>query len=375
MSVRKRRWTTGKGEAKEAWIVDYVDQAGDRHIETFERKKEADDHWATVKVDVRKGVHIAPSKSPTVSEAADRWLREVDARDVERSTREHYKQHVNLHIVPLIGRTKLTALNPDRVEAFRDELLAKLSRPLARKVLTSFKSLLKVSRYSHVAVGVSIEKSRKEKRRIEAGRDFPTPAEVARLLAAAKDNAKGRALLLVLAFTGLRASEFRGLRWSDIDLKACELHVRQRADEYNVIGAPKSDSSVRTIPLDPEVMVPALKEWKLKCPPSDFVFPTKTGNSTDYNGIVRGSIEPVMKAARIVDKDGEPKYTPHALRHFFASWCINPKARGGREVPPKQVQYLLGHSTISMTFDIYGHMFPSESNRDELTAAVRHLLA
>ena len=51
------------------------------------------------------------------------------------------------------------------------------------------------------------------------------------------------------------------------------------------------------------------------------------------------------------------------------------RARGGRELPPKQVQYLLGHSTISMTFDIYGHLFPSESNRDELTAAVRRLLA
>jgi integrase len=63
------------------------------------------------------------------------------------------------------------------------------------------------------------------------------------------------------------------------------------------------------------------------------------------------------------------------LRHFFASWCINPKARGGRELPPKQVQYLLGHSTISMTFDTYGHLFPSEGTRDELTAAVRQLLA
>ena len=76
MSVRKRRWTTNKGETKEAWIVDYVDQIGDRHIQTFERKKEADDHWATVKVDVRKGIHIAPSKSPTVAGAADRWLQE-----------------------------------------------------------------------------------------------------------------------------------------------------------------------------------------------------------------------------------------------------------------------------------------------------------
>ena len=105
--LRKRRWITNKGEAKEAWIVDYVDQAGDRHIQTFARKKEADDHWATVKVDVRKGVHIAPSKSPTVAEAADRWLREVQARNIEASTLARYRTHVNLHIVPAIGAVKL----------------------------------------------------------------------------------------------------------------------------------------------------------------------------------------------------------------------------------------------------------------------------
>jgi integrase len=103
------------------------------------------------------------------------------------------------------------------------------------------------------------------------------------------------------------------------------------------------------------------------------------------------TLEPALRAAHVVvpvkDKDGaqvkdengqpvmEPKYTPHAFRHFFASWCINPKARGGRELPPKQLQYLLGHSNISMTFDVYGHLFPSEGNRDELTAAVRQLLA
>jgi integrase len=75
-------------------------------------------------------------------------------------------------------------------------------------------------------------------------------------------------------------------------------------------------------------------------------------------------------------KDGAPihKYALHAFRHFFASWCINPKARGGRELPPKQVQYLLGHSSISMTFDVYGHLFPAEGDRNELAAAVRQLI-
>lgn len=63
MSVRKRKWTTRKGEAKEGWVVDYVDQSGKRHIQTFARKKEADDYHATVKVHVRQGIHTAHSKA------------------------------------------------------------------------------------------------------------------------------------------------------------------------------------------------------------------------------------------------------------------------------------------------------------------------
>ena len=72
MSVRKREWTTAKGEVKEAWIVNYTDGNGKRRLQTFERRKEADAYEATVKVDVRKGIHVAPSQSPTVAEAAVR---------------------------------------------------------------------------------------------------------------------------------------------------------------------------------------------------------------------------------------------------------------------------------------------------------------
>ena len=71
MSVRKRRWKTSKGEMREAWIVDYTDQQGDQHIKHFDRKKDADDYQAAVKVDINKGLHISPSKSPTISEAAE----------------------------------------------------------------------------------------------------------------------------------------------------------------------------------------------------------------------------------------------------------------------------------------------------------------
>ena len=70
-----------------------------------------------------------------------------------------------------------------------------------------------------------------------------------------------------------------------------------------------------------------------------------------------------------------PKYPRHACRHFFASWCINPKERGGRELPPKVVQTLLGHSSIVMTLDVYGHLFRDGGDRTELAEASRLLLA
>jgi integrase len=85
-------------------------------------------------------------------------------------------------------------------------------------------------------------------------------------------------------------------------------------------------------------------------------------------------LEAIFKVAHVVDKHGKRKYAPHAFRHFFASWCINPKDRGGRELPPKVVQQWLGHSSIMMTLDIYGHLFRDKSDRAEITAAEKALL-
>jgi integrase len=373
MSVRKRTWTTRNGAKKEAWIVDYADQEGDRHIETFERKKDADAYHATVKVDVGKGLHMAPSKSVTVAEAAESWVRRIAADGRERGTLAQYRQHVDIHIVPRIGRTKLAHLTPKNVEAFRDDLLTTLGRPMARKVLTSFKSLLKVAQAAQVAADITIGKDKRGERRLEVGRDIPTPDEVRRLIGAAKDGQR-RALLLTAALTGLRASELRGLRWVDVDLKIGELHVRQRADRYCEIGPPKSASSRRTVPLAPDVLS-ALKEWKLACPKgtAGLAFPHVTGR-VEHLSKLRRDLNSTMVAAGVVDSKGRPKYTLHALRHFFASWCINPKERGGRELTPKAAQTLLGHSSITMTLDRYGHMFPRGDDRAELAAAASALL-
>ena len=85
-------------------------------------------------------------------------------------------------------------------------------------------------------------------------------------------------------------------------------------------------------------------------------------------------LRPVMKTAGIVHRNGKPKYALHAFRHFFASWCVNPKERGGRQLSAKVAQQLLGHSSIVMTCDRYGHLFPSGSDRSELAASEQALL-
>jgi integrase len=373
MSVRKRAWVTRHGESREAWIVDYIDQDGDRHIETFQRKKDAEAHHDKVRLDVRRGVHTAPSKSITVAEAAEAWIKRVEAEGRERGTLAQYRQHVKLHIAPRIGRLKLAHLTPARVEGFRDDLVANLSRPMARKVLTSLKSLLKAAKHAHVAADVSVGRSKRAERRLEVGRDIPTPAEVKRIIEAAKSSPRMSALLLTAALCGLRASELRGLRWSDVDFRAGELHVRQRADRYNAIGQPKSASSTRTVPLPPEV-VAALKVWRLACPKGelDLAFPSAVG-TIQYHRNMLDTLAPVLLVAGVV-RGKKPKYGLHAFRHFFASWCINRRADGGRELPAKVVQGLLGHGSIVMTLDRYGHLFPRGDDRAELAAASGALL-
>jgi integrase len=86
MSVRRRSWTSPAGEQKEAWVVDYRDQHGHRHIKTFDRKKDADAYHDTVRVDVRAGTHTAPSRSITIAEAGKLWIKTGTNNGLERTT-------------------------------------------------------------------------------------------------------------------------------------------------------------------------------------------------------------------------------------------------------------------------------------------------
>ncbi len=363
-TVRKRTWRSGDTE-KTAWVVSYTDQDGDRHLKTFKTKKEADAEETKIRYEVSHGTHTADSASVTVAEAAERWIKGREIDGVERATLAQYRQHIDLHINPLVGTVKLSRLTAPRVNTFKETLLETRSRAMAGKALQSFRSLIADAQgrglvAQNVARGVTIKKRNRDKEPVT----IPTKAHVRTMLEKVPD--RWRPLIVTAIFTGMRSSELRGLTWGDVGFGERVIRVRQRADKYNVLGPPKSKTSRREIPMTPMV-VNTLRKWKLACPKDEknLVFPTSRGNVESHPNIWRWCMVPLERECGFIGDDAtKPKYGLHALRHFYASWIIE------QGFAPKKAQTLLGHSSIQMTFDTYGHLFPSlEDDRAKLEAA------
>jgi integrase len=387
MSVRKRTWVSPEGEPKQAWVVDYTDQGGNRRNKQFTRKRDAEAYHARVAVDVRAGIHTAESKSPTIAAAGELWIASGETARLERTTLDEYRRHLALHISPFVGTVRLAQLTTPMVREFEDRLRADRSPVMVRKVLSSLSALVADAQErglvaQNVVRGLRTRRSRGKDRRAEChssgklkvGVDIPTPEEVRAIIAHL--DGRWRPFFLTAIFTGLRASELRGLRWTDIDLKRAELHVRQRADRFGTIGQPKSEAGERAIPLLPMV-VNALREWKLAYPKGELglAFPDEHGNVERYQQITYYGWFPMQVAASVTNKHGGAKYTGlHALRHFYASWCINRRVDGGLELPLKVVQHRLGHASIQMTADTYGHLFPRGDDGAEMAAAEKAFL-
>jgi integrase len=126
------------------------------------------------------------------------------------------------------------------------------------------------------------------------------------------------------------------------------------------------------------MVVNTLREWKVACPKGELglVFPNGRGRVENYSNIVKRGVLPTEIVAKVVTGRGAAKYTGlHSLRHFYASWCINRRVDGGLELPLKLVQARMGHASIQMTADLYGHLFPRGDDGAELAAAERAFLA
>jgi integrase len=364
-TVRKRIYHEGTPKEKQVWIVDYFSPGKDgkprRHIKTFELQREAKAELTRINGEIEKGIHTPDRESVTVADAGQLWIKQAELDGLERSTVRQYGQHLDLHIRPFLGQLKLSTLTTKVVQDFRNRLIAeKRSHDMAKRVIVSLGSIIGHAMASHlVARNVVAERSRgveRRRRRVEGrqdkrlveGVDYPTMAELRALLTL---QGRWRPFVVTAIFTGLRASELRGLTWNNVELDKAVLHVRQRADRWNIIGAPKSDSGKRTVPLVPMV-ANTLREWKIACP-GELVFPTSRGTIWSLPNLYR-SLNPAQ--IELIGK----AYGLHAFRHAAASLFI---AEG---FSPKRIQTLMGHSSIQVTFDTYGHLFAVPDEQDEL---------
>ncbi|MEO0440924.1 MAG: site-specific integrase, partial [Pseudomonadota bacterium] len=259
-----------------------------------------------------------------------------------------------------------------------DDLLKTRSHAMTKKAVQALSSIINEAMRrglvaQNVAKGVNTGKKKGRTARVV----IPERSELRAMIKVCQDGEL--ALILTFIFTGIRASEFRGLPWRDVDLSANELRVSQRADQWCQIGPPKSDAGYRTIPL-PDVVVTALRRWKLACPPStlDLVFPSGAGTPFGYQNLLRRVFFPIQIRAGITrpvtgkggkpkrDADGNPmvngKYGFHALRHAAASGWID------QNIDLKRLQTWMGHESIQITLDTYGHLI-SDKAKDAAIAS------
>ena len=347
MSIRKRVWKSA-GEDKTAWVVDYVDQHAKRRLKTFDLKKDAEAWSTTALHEVAQGTHARDIKT-TIADVVDAWISHGISEGLERGTIEPRKKHLKLHITPFIGRVKLAELTTPMVHRFADQLGdAGRSVAMRRKVLTSLSSAVSFAKgRGLVAQNACQEVKVRSDERAKAKVVIPTKAELKLLID--KSPERWRPFIITATFTGMRASELRGLRWADVDLDAGIIRVSQRADAWSTIGPPKSAAGRREIPLVPMV-INTLKQ----CPRDyELVFPNSHGRPFQHSNFHTYVWQPLLRTCGL-----DLKF--HSLRHAATSMFIE------LGWPAKRIQSVMGHATIGMTLDTYGHLFPQGDVSEDL---------
>ncbi|GAC1560809.1 MAG: site-specific integrase [Herpetosiphon sp.] len=308
----------------------------------------------------QQGLPIATAKQ-TVAQFLSQWLTDAVHGVVRQRTYESYKQIVEKHIIPGLGRHDLSKLTAQHVSGL---LKAKHGQGLSPSTVKYIRTVLRIALNQAVKwdviprnVVAAVPAPKVERHEVRA----MTPAEARTFLAAVKGD-RLEALYSVALAIGLRQGEALGLHWQDIDLDAGVLRVRlslQRIGGKLQLVAPKTEHSKRTIPL-PLPTIAALREHKIRQMEerlllgSDWldqglVFPTPMGTPMD-----KGNLGKQFRA--LLANAGLPRMRFHDLRHCCASLLL------AQNVPGKVVQEILGHSQISITLDLYSHVLPAAKN-------------
>lgn len=197
-----------------------------------------------------------------------------------------------------------------------------------------------------------------------------SPSDQGKLMSVLKttDEKLSNGVYLALA-TGLRIGEILGLQWGDIDFDNQILYVRRTANRLNtignekvktelVVGPPKSQNSIRDIPLNDVICDMLKKQYdkskdylgKRKFKSNDFVFTLNYGKPTDPK-----TMRSCFK--RLIKKAGVTGVTFHSLRHTFATRAIE------MGIDVKTLSVLLGHSDVSVTLDRYVHIHMKQKRK------------
>jgi integrase len=281
---------------------------------------------------------------PTLDEFADEFLATYVKSNNSAWEIRAKEGHLKRYLRPELGHLKLDEIGVREVEVLKSKLLGgelhkkkKLKKKSVNNVLGTFGKLMRYAEEMEIIIKVPRIRFLK----VPAPQfDFLTFDEAERLLEAAKHNPLLYALIFVALRTGLRWGELCELRWTDIDLKVGRLVVN-RAFGLNEVKAPKSGKG-REVPLSPQTIAVLKDHRHLR---GELVFSDEKGSRLDYH-------QTDEKLKGICRRAGLRNFRWHGLRHTFASHLV----MRGRSI--KEVQELLGHSTISMT-QRYAHLSPS----------------
>lgn len=319
--------------------------------------------------EVNQGTYTEPSKL-IVGEWLDTWINEYMKNNIRQNTWKSYETQIRVHIKPEIGQLKLSKLNTSHVQALlnckfeggrKDGKEGGLSNRSIKYIHTVLHSALEQALKENIIMVNPCNAIKMPKKDEEKKIMYLTLEQVRIFLEYAKESRFYSAYVLALN-TGLRRGEIVGLKWDCIDFEKATLAVKLNAvitNEGTVLSKPKTKSSIRTIPV-PQSALKELKRHQLKqleyknfhmrgaYEEHDMVFPNEFGKPMDPNNFAR-NFNGIMKRIK-KEHTNFPDITLHCLRHTFATLSLE------SGIPAKTIQEILGHSTISMTLDLYSHV-------------------
>jgi len=343
--VKKRR---GK------WVIDFYDQFGKRHWETAgTNKKEAEELLAQRLIEVGKETFRTENRDKIFPEVAKEWFDNVIVPSKRPSTVSQYRGHLDHHLIPYFGSVKLGRIDVKMVESYMANQLknSAIAKVTINKTVVTLGAILRYAvrhRYIDFNPVSNVEKYRNGSEEYQEDRHYLTPHEIRDLLNTAPE--KYRVLFMTAVMTGIREGELFGLKWEDVDLVVRQIYVK-RTFSKGRFYSPKTRSSIRKIDMAPE-LISELRKWKLQCPKGDLdlVFPNGAGKPENHGNMLRRGFYPTLRKA------GIRKIRFHDLRHTYASLLIRQNEH------PKYIQSQMGHSSIKVTMDIYGHLMEATNH-------------